>query len=395
MTDMTIDGVATLTAPMHCASFERPPKGNTTVPAMRMRLMHMMASRRPAPAGREAESDDQELSLSDLESAPAEVADESPRRPVSVPIAPGNTTRGHLRQHCSDALLEALALAGEKVSQRAYYSIRKGRASVSGETEVIDMNVIAAAHDDLLTGVFGLETRVPSKLVTPDWVPMIEASAGMIPSRYHDRILHGVAPWQLTYTQTMRSIDPLMAGRDQLAEQVWEGGAEACREWIMQQADALAAQREDRASGEDVSRQDFRNIFGVEAVAPLTPFYTRIALRDVASEAHHGFLLLGLQRMLEAQNMGGLKRLGMGRYDADLNVHIDGELAGTLTVHDGVVTMSDRLQKLVKLAHDRLSGVRGDGITQLHGKLTKPVSDEAKAAKKAAGKKTAAKKKAS
>lgn len=390
MPDMTIDGVVTLTAPMHSASFQRPPKGDSTIPCAKMKVMHLSAVGKPAPATVAAgEEDEEELDVDDLDGPSTDGGADAATamRPVSVPFFPGNSVRGAIRDHCSTALLEALALAGEKISQRAYYSIRKGRAAVSGEAEVVNLDVIAAAHEDLFTGLFGVETRVPSKIETPAWVPIIDATERMVPERYRDRGLYGIPPWQLVYTQNMRVVDDLMAGRDALAERVWQGGANACRQWVLDNAQALADTKAAKEGSDEAKRRDFRLVFGVECLAPLTPMYARVSVKDVASKAHLGFVLLGMQGMLDEQVLGGLKRLGMGGFDADLNVTIDGAQVGAISVREGRTAFHEALVPYIEAAREALGQTNAGGIHAIHGQLTKPKPKPAAAAKKAAGKK--------
>ena len=390
-----IEGVFTLTSPLHVSSFDsRQPfqaiNADRDANASRMYSMPVCmvapsARGNGSRASAGASEDDLDAMLEDDEPQ----VEKPTGRPTLIPIVPGNTIRGRLRSACSGMVLRALADNAQVISDRHYYSLRKGRASVSGAKETSNLEVLMKAQDDIFSGLWGLETKLPSAIETGYWFPIIDGvTTLMVPEAYRDAAVVGITPRQLYYLHTLRSVDDLQAGKDALAEGVWEGGREGMIAYVASRAEATAAANSARsaakrkkAAGEavndDAKKVDFNNIFGYECVLPMTPLYGRVRVHEVARIEHVGLALAGMAQLLREQGIGGASRIGFGSFDARLDVTLDGErYAGALRAESGRVSIAPEVQALIERAQSALGCLTVDDIAAIHGVLTK-VSDAA------------------
>lgn len=381
-TTLSINGVCTLTAPLHQAAFggaESNRSGIKVTRQMKMPLSLVMAPRSNADREKPADVETEDDALDDLR----ESLDEDDETPVQggytiqVPIISGNSIRGRLSRKAADRIQSVLIEKGQQISDRVYYSLRNGRASVAGEAAFPRLDKIQAAHDDLKAGIFGVETVVPSKLVTPDLIPLLDCTAPLVPDRYAHQAVRGIESWKTLFTSTIRSVDDIEQGADVQAANVWEGGREALQAYMADRlGDNDAYKTRDKAAkpeDDQPNRKTFANIINFECVAPLTPFLMRLSFDRLPSEAHAGFALLILADFLEERHLGGIGRLGYGTYDASLDVTINGEEHyDAIKLTDAGLTLAPALEALIEKGRQALDGVNAEGLSSVHGQLTRP-----------------------
>lgn len=241
----------------------------------------------------------------------------------TIPVIPANTLRGGLRRAGATLVENALIARGEKLQLAALHSLRSGTPYGHPDKAAPKLTEIAEAQRTPPLGVFGGGPRmVGGDLRVDTGMPVISATLdrGLIPLGLSGQKVEG----RLTTYLWLRRADDVVTFVDhENAQRLVQDYPESLDAWQVLVGD----HRDDDVMDEDAPREEsaFRKVAGFnafEAVLPGVPFAVRYDL-DTDYTANAGFLLLALQEFAKTQRVGGMARLGYGRFALDLHLLID------------------------------------------------------------------------
>lgn len=306
--------------------------------------------------------------------------------PASVPVIPANTLRGGLRRAGAALIERALIARGEKLELAALHSLRSGTPYGHPDKAAPNLIEIATAQATPPLGVFGGGPRMIGGALRVDaGMPIIPETLdrALVPLNLSGKKVEG----RLSTFFWLRRADDVVTFVDHTnAQHVVKDYSESLDAW---QVLVGGAQNEDQVDEEPADDSTFRKIAGFnafEAVLPGVPFAVRYDL-DTDHTANAGFLLLALQEFARTQRVGGMGRLGHGRFTLDLHVQLDEDpntVALFVRAQDSYELNLDdpRIDTMVKAALEWLDQVTA---AQLHALLLPSVSSRTDVRKKLKG----------
>lgn len=250
---------------------------------------------------------------------PANIGDKTV--PVPVPVIPGNTMRNLLRRSILNNLVLPHIEGRDKLSIGAYAAAFSGNATGRPEG-VATFDEIVANRRHVFLGLFGGGPRMMQGRLTVDTLyPIHRDALRVIGEGYEERIVSG----DITDTVWLRRMDPILATRDENAQDVIEGGRAALTQWAIDGLAASAAKRSKKETGEEAEGDDPRGLktFNAhEVVIPGIDWVLKIDL-DKPTPAQVGLVLAGINKMAEMPIAGGFSK-GYGKFNIQ-DVTLDGE----------------------------------------------------------------------
>lgn len=306
-----IEGTINLTSPMHCASIDGSSDttgDNNGTPTHKQTILTATGARR-------------------------------------IPYFPGNDLRGRLRRKAAAIVMDHITATG-KVKIDLYAGLMAGAITASPESDVTVEETLRA-RDNVYMGLFGGGTRLlRSRYRACDMVPIIQDTidVGIVPKIFGEngtpqgRLAEGVTGpltgYHLVNSRTSFRIDDVgrvmdPSGVEKYIENALTTVAEKQAVVLSDRADrksdkAAAAAGEIKAA-DIAGKKDLGNMFTVETIISGTPLHCLIDMMNDVSDAHVGLMLLALQALVREQALGGLIRVGFGRYSADLTLTRNGQ----------------------------------------------------------------------
>jgi len=344
-----IEGIFTLTTPLHCASTDASlaSAGATTeTPTMQRRIMTREGVTR-------------------------------------IPIFPGNGLRGGLRRKAAKIVLDQIA-AKDKVEIALYQGLNC--ASITGQPESgLSVEEVLRARDNLYMGLFGGGARMlRSRYRVNDLIPVLAdtIAVGSVPQSFGDVSDSTYTPqnskgaangWSIIETATVLRVDDVMrVMRPHELEKYVANAANAVREIQLGVMDERAQRKVDKLAIKDklIGKEDIQkkstieNIMSYQAIMAGTPMYFLLDFQDDCSDKHIGMMLLALRDLVREQALGGWVRAGLGRYTTNLTLTRDGEAFPVFTSNAaaGDATLSAASQTFADVATEAMSLLSADDM---------------------------------
>lgn len=317
-----------------------------------------------------------------------------------IPIIPANSQRGGIRRVAADLVMESLRAKGT-YSLRLYGGLRRGAADAipaGGHT----IGECLRARDNLFMGVFGGGARMfNSKYTTADMIAVTSAAleAGLVPQSVVDseaafipKKTDGVPFNCFSSVKFFKRDDLLLAtGKPELLANI-ENFQEAFAEYQDAAAENTAARKVMKAAKaaavdgvkiEEVKKLDMAGIFEFEVIPAGVPMYFQSDCANSLTDAQIGFLALVLCEYANRQELGGIKRFGFGRFNANLSLTRHGEEFPFLVSNgNGEHSIAAPIQPFVKLARAALAELTAADMLTFYDDV--PTGNKALSLKKAA-----------
>lgn len=296
-------------------------------------------------------------------------------RTVRVPVFPGSSLRGYIRNEAIKVVFEALAASGETVSRTLYFLMTKGTAGANTlDSTPLSPAEIDRARENLVVGLFGGGPRqfdaygfrtdscmaVTKELIDLDLVPP------WIPEAIKQAALPG---WQTTYAHAFITRDPFLQDQDlSHARQVVKDFEKVFHEW-QEQVLANSKDRHAARTGEDAeaadkktSKSSISNQAAVEAVIPGIAMTFNVEVSG--SEAQIGLVIRALENAFAAGRFGGYVRNFFGMFAPSLTLRVDGGKAKDLLTGDGrtAPTLHPAAKPFMKALDSHLPTLRAEDI---------------------------------
>lgn len=374
-----IEGVLTLTTPLHCASTDDSLKisktGKTTeTPTMQRKI----------------------ITRSGME---------------QVPYFPGNDLRGRLRRKAANLVLSHIT-AKDKVKIELYQGLNC--ASVSGQPDGSSLSVeeVIRARDNVYMGLFGGGARMlRSRYQVNDLLPVLRSTieAGAVPESYGEAgsdnffvptykpkdVINGVtdAPvkgFQLVQLYQMIRFDDVMrvARIDELEKYIQDYKQstlalqlENIDKRIEREKEKDKAKEGEIRNDEIVKKSTVENMFSIQSIVTGTPMHFLLDFNDDVNDAHVGLMLLALRDLVREQALGGWSRAGLGKFKANLVLTRNNEPVKVFddNLNAANATLSNGAQKLADTAIDAMGNLTADDM--MHFFISRTDSPEALARK--------------
>lgn len=241
---------------------------------------------------------------------------------ADVPVIPASTLGGMLRNAAADLLFESMVARDLTISTDAYNTLCSGSATTSLSAGDATPEVIALARRDAFLANFGgTSFALASRSVISNGVPIIQMTSDMLMTPAM------VDPLAVERLDEMTSVVAIirkdsaadMKGRyideviklDDLAQYIIDKAADSAKA-----SESKAKQKAAKAAGETVERdtkKDLRTLGAIEAVNPGLSFAIRIQV-DAATPQQLGLMVLALQKILRAGQVGGKGARGFGQF---------------------------------------------------------------------------------
>ena len=300
---MRIEGIITLTSPLHCAS-----KTDSN---------HTHVMRQPVV---------------------------TPHGTDRVPYFPGNDLKGRLHRKAARVVMEHLKSTGRKLDVPLYIGLTCGDAMGKIEQEFLTIEEVLRARDNPLIGLFGGGCRIlRGRLRVNDLIPVLESTvtAGLVPRAYAEetgsdgflvKVFRKEEEGGKAVSQPARGNDILNrytfykvddAYRVSRLNEVMEYIEDPVVAISSHQAAVLNSQSA-RKLDASVKKTDASNILTYDAISAGTPMFFRAEFAAGIGPHHIGLFLLALQDLVREQALGGKVAAGLGRFTASLRV-VSGE----------------------------------------------------------------------
>ena len=255
------------------------------------------------------------------------IPDHETGRTSRVPGIKGTVLRGMLRKTADDIANEQMARHGVRIPMEVFNALRHG--STSGRMTKEPMK--AAAFDVMrghpIMGLFGGGPRSSTGLVTTPWMyPLCRETlaAGMVPP--DDRIENPIAAFMLIGEDTMYPRVDVIYRNEGVFEQVIDDFDAKSDEMIA--ADVGRRTGKDTGEGTESTLRS-SNLLTYKFLVPNVLLHLDLSVAKSAPDHVKGFLLVVLERALNANRVGGMQRIGMGEGAFNLgsvaaNVKLDG-----------------------------------------------------------------------
>jgi CRISPR type AFERR-associated protein Csf2 len=355
---VNIQGTLTLTSPLHVAApgdavcqfpTDRAPSrfrfGGIQDPNRECPAVRTMFTRKPIPADELVESN----------------GDSKPLPFVELPFIPANSIRGRLRRFAADEIFQAIILQEKKITLGTLRGLLCG--AVTGQpagTCSVEDRLASAKHFYL--GLFGGGPRlIQSSLSVCDSYPLIEEAAGVVP---HNLPLHPIRARDITQARYYRKLEDLADyirnGSDKVVDNFYAAASEYLAGLEGEQS-KRAAERAEKPAGEKTKKTGLKFFGAIEMVIPGVPFSFDLSVdTEFIGLSGLGLLIQSISTFTKTQGLGGLSRVGFGRFDADLNLIANGELPAPLIKNvNGVNTLQETGNSLVEEALQAWAEVAG------------------------------------
>jgi len=262
-------------------------------------------------------------------------------RPDHVPYFPANDIRGRLRRHATKTVLEALQVRGEAVHINTFDGMNAGNFSGRPDTAPTTLAEMQVFTQHFFMGLFGGGPRtLPSKLVTHDLDPIYAGtlSLGTVPSRFEDLAFTGKAYDMTDVFGCIRRDDT-----SNFTNLVMMDCIHDALNAINDRQDELSQARNKRkkAKAKDQSeideadtaalkKSDLANMFAYQCIRAGLPLYLELGFSSEPTKAQVGLLLEALLRIFNENALGGLVRIGSGRFEGFANLVVDGVTVGPI-----------------------------------------------------------------
>lgn len=236
-------------------------------------------------------------------------------RVPEVPIIPANSIRGRLRRFCAFEVFDVLKANKEKLTLDTYNTLLCGAATGSLDSNPPTLSEISEANDHPFIGLWGGGPRMlHSKLRVDTAYPICEDTRQIVPSMIDSGFAAAGTGRDLVQTFFRRRNDDILSfANPKYAEATVEDFLNAIDEYQNERAKPKSD------NPEDESTRGVRSFTAYEVVSPNVPF--RLAFDIHGDYAQLGLFLNGLRRLIHDQSMGGMGRLGYGRFEV-LNLMI-------------------------------------------------------------------------
>lgn len=241
---------------------------------------------------------------------------------VDVPIIPASTLGGMMRNAASELIFESLVARDLSISTDAYNTMCSGSATTSLSAGDATPEVIALARRDAFLANFGgTSFALSSRSVVSNGMPILQMTSDMLmtPPMVDplgidrlDEMTSAVAIVRKDSVADMRGkmLEDVVK-LDDLAQYLSGKAEDAARA-----SESKAKQKAAKEAGEAFQRdakKDLRTLGAIEAVNAGLSFAIRIQV-DAATPQQLGLMVLALQKILRAGQVGGKGARGFGQF---------------------------------------------------------------------------------
>lgn len=241
---------------------------------------------------------------------------------VDVPVIPASTVGGMLRNAAADLLFRGLIERDQAISTDAYNTMCSGSATTNLSADKTTPEVVAMARKDpFLANFGGTSFALAARTVISQGMPLIQLTRDMLMTppmieplgiERMDEMTSVVAIIRKDSVGDMKGAHlQEVVKLDDLASYIEDKAQDS-----VAAAESKVKQREAKAAGEAVvkdKKRDLRTLGGLESVNAGLSFALRIQV-DAISEAHLGLMILALQKVLRAGQVGGKGARGFGQF---------------------------------------------------------------------------------
>ena len=287
-----------------------------------------------------------------------------------IPYFPSNDLRGRLRRKAAAIILKAFKAKKITVPAAIYSGLMCGSASANPENNLsIEEAVRGAKH--VYMGVFGGGTRILESGYAPwDMVPILKCliDIGMIPKHFSPSekdVVHKSVTRNDGETTVIpmpdanRLLDVRHIVRIDDIDRVWDceslcsyidGGVSAIIEHQTGVKEENTNRKADKIEGVEKKKTTLANIVSVQSIIPGTMMYAHIDLADRLSDAQIGLLITALLDLINEQELGGIVRMGFGRFRAtDFNLSRAGQQYPLFEQdNDGTYKLTEKTKKFTE-----------------------------------------------
>lgn len=281
--------------------------------------------------------------------------DTGTRRPVLVPVVPGNTMRNLLRRTMLKHVLEPSLKGRVQLSIHAYAAAYAGSATGNPDGVASSFDEIVAMRSHPFIGLFGGGPRMlQGRLMVDNLWPLHTHAQRVIGEGLEDRLVTG----KITDVVWTRRVDPITALQETGDVEVIKDGVAEANQWIvglLEQTKSAASKRsksaEDAAPDTGKAGRGLRAFNAHEVVIPGLDWYWRMNI-DRPNDAQVGLILMALSKMEQERIAGGHAK-NYGAFQIE-DVKLDGESVW----HAGALNMDSCMQYLDALTEvlDTLTG---------------------------------------
>ena len=373
-TSNRIEGIVTLTSPLHCASMDESlikdqNAKSTGTPTVQRRIMTRNGIQK-------------------------------------IPYFPGNDLRGRLRRKAAGIVLDRIAADG-KVKVELYQGLNC--ASISGQPDDAALTVeeVMRARDNVYMGLFGggarlLRSRFRMNDLTPILADTVEIGSvpkelaetndsTYMPLGYGDTAAKGYQI--LDFYQCIRIDDVMRVARLAEMEKYIEDYQAAIlgKQLSSIEERVIRKEQKEQAKTGEIKKEEISkktkldNIMSVQTVISGTPMYFLMDLNDDASDAHVGLMLMSLRELVREQALGGWIRAGMGRFDANLYLTRNGSTFPVFADKNARqdAELSEAALKYAAIAIESLQNVTASDLMEFFAPQSESAVSVARKAKKA------------
>jgi CRISPR type IV-associated protein Csf2 len=302
-----IEGILTLTTPMHCAT-----TGGTADAEGNANITRIQSERVVTPSGVQW-----------------------------IPFFPGNDLRGRLRRKAANILIGHIGA----VSPQLYAGLHAGTTGAPPESEK-SVEEINRAKKNPFMGLFGGGRRMlESRYRANDLCPVIQdnIAIGRVPAHFGNVDGKNFLPsgpngplsgWEIKSSRTSFLVNDILRMTDPTSMQEFvTGGADAIAQRQIELLSGRADRKKDKQAAKDgeikasdvTKKSDGSNMFEYEYIIPGTPMYCLFDMENDTTDEHFGMFLLALLELVREQALGGWVRIGFGRFNADLTLTRNGQ----------------------------------------------------------------------
>lgn len=266
-------------------------------------------------------------------------------RGADVAVIPANTLRGGLRRAAAALMEQALIARGEKIDLAALHVLRCGTPYGHPDKANPNLTEIAESKATPIIGVWGGGPRMITGTLRVDTgMPVVADTLdrGLVPLALSSQKAGGPIT---TYLWLRRADDVATFVNHERSMQVVKDYGPSLDAWQTLIGQRTESEETDADESEQADTGQFRAIAGFNAFEVVLPGVAFAVRYDIDTDhlANVGFLLLALERFAAEQSVGGMKRLGYGRFALDL----------AITQPDGTTTpVFDRNERQHRLRRD-------------------------------------------
>ncbi len=241
---------------------------------------------------------------------------------VDVPVIPASTLGGMLRNAAANLLFESMVARDLAISTDAYNTLCSGSATTSLSAGDATPEVIALARRDAFLANFGgTSFALSSRSVVSNGMPILQLTSDMLmtPPLIDPLAVERLDEMTAAVAIVRKDSVADMKGRhieeviklDDVAQYLLDKAADSAKA-----SESKAKQKAAKAAGEAVERdtkKDLRTLGAIEAVNAGLSFAIRVQV-DAATPQQLGLMVLALQKILRAAQVGGKAARGFGQF---------------------------------------------------------------------------------